>query len=423
MKVLVVGSGGREHALVWKISQSKKVEKIFCAPGNGGIAKEAECINISAESVDELVEFSKNEKIDLVVVGPELPLSLGIVDKMKAEGIKVFGPSQKAARLESSKLFSKEFMKRHNIPTAKFESFDDPSEARKYVHSISLPCVIKADGLAAGKGVLICNNKKEAEEAIEKTMEKKEFGEAGRKILIEEFLEGEEASFLIFSDGKNFLAMPSSQDHKRVFDNDQGLNTGGMGAYSPAPIVTDDVKKLIIDNIIEPTISGMSSEGTPYKGILYAGLMIKNGKPFVLEFNVRFGDPEAQPILMRLDSDIIDIFNECIEGDVSKITPKWNSNAAVCVVLASGGYPQSYEKGKIITGLEKLENRKDVKVFHAGTKYDGKNYVTSGGRVLGVTALGNSIPEAIDNAYSAVSLISFEKMHFRKDIGKKALSK
>lgn len=423
MKILVIGSGGREHALIWKISASKRVSKIFCAPGNGGISSEAECIGIDASSVDKLTEFTLKNKIDLVVVGPELPLSLGITDKMEEKGIRVFGPSQNATRLESSKLFSKEFMKRHSIPTAKFECFDNPEDAKDYARQISFPCVIKADGLAAGKGVLICNSIDEAEDAIEKILETREFGDAGNRLLIEEFLEGEEASFLVFSDGNNIVPMPSSQDHKRALDNDMGLNTGGMGAYSPAPVVTKDVEKLVIETIINPVISGMNEEGSPYKGILYAGLMIKDGKASVLEFNVRFGDPEAQPVLMRLESDIVDIMEACIEGNASAIKPLWKEESSICVVLASGGYPGAYEKGKIISGLDKAENKQEVKVFHAGTHYDGKNFLTSGGRVLGVTALGNSITDAIENAYSAVAAISFEKMHFRKDIGEKALNK
>ena len=423
MKILVVGSGGREHALIWKISESKRVSKVFCAPGNGGISSEAECIGIDASSVDRLTEFALSNNIDLVVVDPELPLSLGITDKMEEKGLRVFGPSQNAARLESSKLFSKEFMKRHKIPTAKFECFDNAEDAKKYTRQISFPYVIKADGLAAGKGVLICNSIDEAEDAIKKILETKEFGDAGNILLIEEFLEGEEASFLVFSDGKNIIPMPSSQDHKRALDNDMGLNTGGMGAYSPAPVVTKDIEKLVIETVINPVISGMNEEGAPYKGILYAGLMIKNGKPSVLEFNVRFGDPEAQPVLMRLESDIVDIMEACIEGNASAIKPVWKEESSICVVLASGGYPGTYEKGKIINGLSKTENKKGIKVFHGGTQYDGKNFLTSGGRVLGVTALGNSIPDAIENAYSAVSLISFDKMHFRKDIGKKALDK
>jgi len=423
MKILVVGSGGREHALIWKISASKRVSKVFCTPGNGGISSEAECIEVEPSSVDELTDFALSNSIDLVVVGPELPLSLGITDRMEKKGIRVFGPSQNAAKLESSKLFSKEFMKRHNIPTAKFKCFDNAEDAKKYISEISFPCVVKADGLAAGKGVLICNSREEAKNAIKKTMEAKEFGDAGNTILIEEFLEGEEASFLVFSDGKDIIPMPSSQDHKRALDNDMGLNTGGMGAYSPAPVVTKNIEKLIIDTVIKPLISGMSDEGTPYKGILYAGIMIKDGKPSVLEFNVRFGDPEAQPVLMRLESDIVDIMEACIDGKASAIKPLWKEESSVCIVLASGGYPGSYEKGKIISGLDKAEYKEDIKVFHAGTKYNGSDFVTSGGRVLGVTALGNSITNAIENAYSAVSHISFDKMHFRKDIGKKALDK
>ncbi len=423
MKVLVVGSGGREHALVWKISRSKRVSKVFCAPGNGGISKEAECVSIDASAINELTEFTLKNEIDIVVVGPEVPLSLGIVDAMEEKNIRVFGPSQKAAQLESSKLFSKEFMKRHNIPTAKYESFDNINDAMDFACKISLPCVVKADGLAAGKGVLICNSRDEIKDALSKTMETREFGDAGNKILIEEFLQGEEASFLVFSDGENIIPMPSSQDHKRALDNDMGLNTGGMGAYSPAPVVTKDVEKRITDSVIKPVIWGMNSEGAPFRGILYAGLMIKDGEPSVLEFNVRFGDPEAQPVLMRLESDIMDIIEACIDGKASEVTPLWKEESSVCVVLASGGYPEKYEKGKEIEGLGEAEKIEGVKVFHAGTKSDSGRYLTSGGRVLGVTALGNSIPDAIDKAYDAVSKIRFKDMHFRKDIGRKALDK
>lgn len=423
MKVLVVGAGGREHALIWKISKSLRVKEIFCAPGNGGISTLAKCVDIQPHDIDGLISFVTTNRIELVVVGPELPLSLGIVDRMASSRIRAFGPSAGAARLESSKVFSKEFMKRHNVPTARWESFSDAKEAKKFAADFPLPCVVKAEGLAAGKGVLICLTRDELLDAVSETMERKTFGDAGNRIIIEEFIEGEEASFLVFSDGKTVLPLPTSQDHKRIFDNDLGPNTGGMGAYSPAPVVTNEIEKKIMERIINPSIKGMADEGCLYKGILYAGVMIKNGEPYTLEFNVRFGDPEAQPLLMRLDSDLIDIMEACIDGNLHAVKPVWKKEASVCVVLAAGGYPGNYEKGKIISGLEKLDDRQNTVAFHAGTKKDGNNFTTNGGRVLGITALGDTIPDAIKHAYEGVGKISFEGMQYRKDIGRKALKK
>lgn len=422
MKVLVVGAGGREHALIWKISKSLRVKEIFCAPGNGGISTLAKCVDIQPHDIDGLISFVTANKIELVVVGPELPLSLGIVDRMASSGIRAFGPSAGAARLESSKVFSKEFMRRHNIPTARWESFSDANEAKKFAADFPLPCVVKAEGLAAGKGVLICLTRDELLDAVSETMERKAFGDAGNRIIIEEFIEGEEASFLVFSDGKTVLPLPTSQDHKRIFDNDLGPNTGGMGAYSPAPVVTAEIEKKIMEKIINPSIKGMADEGCLYKGILYAGVMIRNGEPYTLEFNVRFGDPEAQPLLMRLESDLIDIMEACIDGNLHAVKPVWKKEASVCVVLAAGGYPGSYEKGKIISGLEKLDEKQNAVAFHAGTKKDGNNFITNGGRVLGITALGNTIPDAIKHAYEGVGKISFQGMQYRKDIGRKALN-
>ena len=421
MKVLVIGGGGREHALIWKISKSLRVKEIFCAPGNGGISTLAKCVDIQPHDIDGLISFVTNNRIELVVVGPELPLSLGIVDRMSSKGIRAFGPSAGAARLESSKVFSKEFMRRNNIPTARWESFSDAKEAKKFSGGFPLPCVVKAEGLAAGKGVLICLTRDELIDAVSETMERKTFGDAGNRIIIEEFIEGEEASFLVLSDGKTVLPLPTSQDHKRIFDNDLGPNTGGMGAYSPAPVVTAEIEKKIMEKIINPSIKGMAYEGCLYKGILYAGVMIRNGEPYTLEFNVRFGDPEAQPLLMRLDSDLIDIMEACIDGNLHAVKPVWKKEASVCVVLAAGGYPGNYEKGKIISGLEKLDDRQNAIAFHAGTKKDGNNFVTSGGRVLGITALGDTIPDAIKHAYAGIGKINFEGMQYRKDIGRKAL--
>ncbi|MFH1347733.1 MAG: phosphoribosylamine--glycine ligase [Candidatus Margulisiibacteriota bacterium] len=428
MKILVIGSGGREHALVWKISQSPKVDKIYCAPGNAGTVEFAENVAIKADDVQALKKFALEKKIDLTVVGPEIPLVAGIVDIFEKEGLKVFGPCQGAALIEGSKVFSKQFMVKYEIPTAQAGIFDNPKEAIDYINVMGAPIVVKADGLAAGKGVIVCKTKEEAISAVKLIMEKKEFGKAGDKVIVEECLKGEEASIIAFTDGKSVIPLASSQDHKRVYDNDEGPNTGGMGAYSPAPIVTDRLMEEIDVNVLRPFVSGMKQEGTPYKGVIYAGIMVTKDGPKVLEFNCRFGDPETQPIMMRMKSDIVPIFEAIVEEKLNDKLIEWNEKAAVCVVLASGGYPGKYDKGIPITGIDKVDQLENAYVFHAATKLksselraESSEIVTAGGRVLGVTALGDGIKFAIQNAYRAVSLINFKNMHYRKDIGKKAL--
>jgi len=423
MKVLVVGGGGREHALVWKIAQSPRVGKIYCAPGNAGIAQMGECLSISAEDVKGLTARAEKEKIDLTVVGPEAPLTLGMVDIFRARGLRVFGPSQKAAEIEGSKAFTKELMKKYGIPTGESETFTDPAAAVKYVKGKGAPLVVKADGLAAGKGVIICRTVEEALSALDLILVQKAFGAAGAKVVVEEFLEGEEASFLAFTDGETVLPLPTSQDHKAIYDNDQGPNTGGMGAYSPAPVVTEKVHREAMEKVLIPTVRGMAREGRKYQGVLYAGLMIKDEKPKVLEFNARFGDPEAQPLLMRLKSDLIPVLEATIDGKLSHQKMELEDRASVCVVVASGGYPGSYEKGKVISGLQEAARVRDAFVFHAGTALKEGRVVTNGGRVLGVTALGNGIQEAIQRAYEAVAKISWEGAYYRKDIGHKALAR
>lgn len=421
MKILVVGSGGREHALVWKIKQSKKTEKIYCAPGNAGISRIADCVDISVTDVKKLVKFAKKEKIDLTVVGPESSLVAGIVDVFETEGLRIFGPSMKAAELEGSKVFSKEFLKKYNIPTATFEVFDNSEKAKKYIDSQGAPIVVKADGLAAGKGVIVAKTVDEAKQAVDLIMADKAFGSAGDKIIIESCLKGEEASFIAFTDGKTVLPLPTSQDHKAVFDKDEGPNTGGMGAYSPAPVVTDEIADFVMNKVMLPTIRGLEAEGRPYKGMLYAGLMIDGETINVLEFNCRFGDPEAQPLLMRLKSDIIDIFEAAIDGKLDRVEMKIDPRPTVCVVMASGGYPGPYENGKIIKGLTKTSECPGVEVFHAGTARKGGRIVTNGGRVLGVTAVGKTLKDAIARAYSAVDEIKWTDCYYRTDIGEKAL--
>lgn len=422
MRILVIGSGGREHVLAWQIAQSKLVSKIFCAPGNGGIAKLAECVDIKSDDIPGLLEFAAKEKIDLTVVGPEVPLSLGIADEFIKAGLKIFGPNKKAANLEASKVFSKELMAKYKVPTADFKVFDDPAQAKRYISRIEAPCVVKADGLAAGKGVIVAKTVEEAKGAVEAIMQDKVFGAAGKRIIIEECLQGQEASIMVITDSKEVLALASAQDHKRVFDNDEGANTGGMGAYSPASIVTADVLLEVMEKIIYRTISGLSKEGIDYRGVLYAGIMLTKDGPKALEFNVRFGDPETEVILPRLKSDLVEVMLAVSDGELSRVKNLyWDSRACVCVVCASGGYPGDYAKGKEISGLDEAENMKDVVVFHAGTNISEGKVVTSGGRVLGVTGLGATIREAIDITYKAVSRISFEGMHYRKDIGSKAL--
>ncbi|MCM8778243.1 MAG: phosphoribosylamine--glycine ligase [Candidatus Omnitrophica bacterium] len=434
MKILVVGSGGREHALVWKIAQSKLVDKIFCAPGNGGISREAECIEIKAEDIERLVEFARKENIDLTVVGPEAPLAKGIVDEFRKYGLRIFGPTELAARLESSKVFAKEIMQKYNIPTAGFKIFDHPEEAQYYIEEKGVPCVVKADGLAQGKGVVVAKTLEEAFQAVRMIMRERIFGDAGKRIVIEDYLEGEEASIIVITDSREFITFPPSQDHKRVFDEDKGPNTGGMGAYSPVPVVTENLLAEIEREIILRIINGLAKEGIDYRGALYAGIMLTSEGPKVLEFNVRFGDPETQALLPRLNSDLVEVILATLENKLSKFkkfTPlNWKSQACVCVVCASEGYPGGYEKGKVISGLEEAEEMKDIVVFHAGTKREKEKtntgqqiyrFVTDGGRVLGVTGLGNTIKEAIINTYQAVEKIHFEGMHYRKDIGKKNL--
>ncbi len=419
MKVLVVGSGGREHALVWKISQSPMVDKIYCAPGNAGIGEMAECVAIKAEDLDGLLEFAVQNEIGLTVVGPEVPLTMGIVDKFQEKGLKIFGPSGRAAEIEGSKTFAKDLMAKYGIPTAKYGAFTDAAEAKAFLAEVGLPCVVKADGLAAGKGVLICETKEEAETAVEDILVDNKFGNAGSRVVVEEFLTGQEVSMLAFSDGKTIVPMVSSQDHKRIWDGDKGLNTGGMGAYSPAPIYTADIHEIVVPQVLEATIKAMEQEGRPFAGILYAGLMLTADGPKVLEFNARFGDPETQAVLPRLKSDLVEIFLAIIDSRLAEMNIEWHEEAAVCVVMASGGYPESSDKGRVITGLKEAEEAGAI-VFHAGTKETDGNIVTNGGRVLGISALGKDIAEAIDNAYKGVKQITFENMQYRTDIGKKA---
>lgn len=419
MKVLVIGSGGREHALVWKIGQSPKVDKIYCAPGNAGIAQQAECVAIKADNLDGLLAFAQQNQIDLTVVGPEVPLTMGIVDKFQAQGLKIFGPSGKAAEIEGSKTFAKDLMAKYNIPTAKYGAFTDATEAKAFLDTVGLPCVVKADGLAAGKGVLICETKAEAEEAIADILVDNKFGSAGSRVVVEEFLTGQEVSMLAFTDGKTVVPMVSSQDHKRIWDGDKGLNTGGMGAYSPAPVYTADIHEVVVPQVLEATVKAMETEGRSFSGILYAGLMLTADGPKVLEFNARFGDPETQAVLPRLKSDLVDIFLAIIDGRLNEMDIQWYEEAAVCVVMASGGYPETSEKGQVITGLAEAAATGAI-VFHAGTKENDGNIVTNGGRVLGISALGNDIAQAIANAYRGVEQIKFENMQYRTDIGKKA---
>lgn len=421
MKVLVIGSGGREHALVWKIAQSPLVKKIYCAQGNAGIAEQAECVNLKADDVHGLVRFASENKIDLTVVGPELPLTLGIVDEFLKKGLKIFGPTKDGAKIEGSKVFAKELMRRYGIPTAEFKTFTKRDEPVDYVLERGAPVVIKTDGLAAGKGVVIAKSINEARKAIDDIMLKRIFGNAGSTVVIEECLEGEEVSIICITDGDDFVLLPSSQDHKRVYDNDKGPNTGGMGAYSPVPFVNDSITKKVINRIIKPVIDALSKEGIKYSGVLYAGLMIKKDNPYVLEFNCRFGDPETQPIMMRIKSDILEVMLSAVEGELSKTRIECDDNSAVCVVMASGGYPGEYKKGLEIKGLDNVKKMKDVMVFHAGTAFQDVKITTAGGRVLGVTGMGRDLRSAIKKTYEAVNMVSWEGVHFRKDIGKKAV--
>ncbi|MGD9809412.1 MAG: phosphoribosylamine--glycine ligase [Deferribacterales bacterium] len=425
MKILVVGGGGREHALCWKIAQSPLVAKIYAAPGNGGTDLEDKTVNldIQATDIEKLVAFAKSEKIDLTVVGPEDPLALGIINAFEKEGLKAFGPNADAAQLEASKAFAKDMMIAAGIPTAAYGEFTDLASAKAYVEEQGAPIVVKADGLAAGKGVTVARTLEEAMAALDEIFVDNAFGEAGSKVVIEEFLDGEEASYLAFTDGKTVLPMVTSQDHKPAYDNDEGPNTGGMGAYSPAPVVTDEIFNFATDKIAYPLIKTMAEKGITFKGIIYAGLMITKDGPKVLEFNARFGDPETQPVLSRLKSDIVPVFLACVDQTLDKVEIEWNENPTVCVVMASGGYPKSYKKGYAIEGISDADALDGVKVFHAGTEtVDGKT-VNTGGRVLGVTACGDGLEETIKLAYEAVKKISWTDVHYRTDIGAKALKR
>lgn len=418
MKVLVVGNGGREHTIAWKVSQSRLVDKVYCAPGNAGIASVAECVDIGAMEFAKLADFAKKNGIDLTIVGMDEPLAGGIVDCFEKEGLRIFGPEKNAAILEGSKAFSKDLMKKYHIPTAAYENFDDPEEALRYLEEVSYPIVLKADGLAFGKGVLICNTKEEAKDGIRSIMLDKQFGSAGNTIVIEEFMVGREVSVLSFVDGNTIKIMTSAQDHKRAKDGDQGLNTGGMGTFSPSPFYTKEIDEFCRENIYQATVDAMKSEGREFKGIIFFGLMLTKDGPKVLEYNARFGDPEAQVVLPRMKNDIIEVMNACIDGTLDKINLEFEDNAAVCVILASDGYPEKYEKGFLINGLDSFENKEGYYVFHAGTKATSEGIVTNGGRVLGVTAKGNNLKEARKNAYEAAGLISFKNKYLRKDIGK-----
>jgi phosphoribosylamine--glycine ligase len=421
MKVLVVGGGGREHALVWKLKQSPRVDKVYCAPGNAGISEIAECIDIDPANVDALLDFVKYNWIDLTVVGPEAPLTAGIVDAFVKEERTIFGPDAAGARLEGSKIFAKDFMQKYGIPTAEYKVFSSYIHAEEYVRLKGAPIVIKADGLAAGKGVIVAGTVDEAIAALKLIMKDKAFGDAGNKVVVEQCLIGEEASFMIITDGKTVVPLANSQDHKAIFDGDKGPNTGGMGAYSPAPIVTESLESDIMQSIIAPVIKGLSRERIDFRGVIYVGVMVCDGKPYVLEFNCRFGDPEAQPILMRLESDLFEMLKATAEGRLGEVKVSWKDDVSMCVVLASKGYPGTYEKGILIKGLDSFENDRDVVVFHAGTSLNNGEVVTAGGRVLGVTALGTDIKTAKNNAYKAIEKIQFDGMQYRNDIGDKAI--
>ena len=418
MKVLIVGGGGREHAIAWKVAQSKRVEKIYCAPGNAGIAEYAECVAIGAMEFEKLAAFAKEKEIDLTVVGMDDPLVGGIVDVFEAEGLRVFGPNKAAAILEGSKAFSKDLMKKYNIPTAAYENFDNAEAAIAYLETAKFPIVLKADGLALGKGVLICNTLEEAKEGVRTIMLDKQFGESGNTMVIEEFMTGREVSVLTFVDGKTIKTMTSAQDHKRAKDGDQGLNTGGMGTFSPSPFYTKEVEDFCEKYIYQATVDAMRAEGRTFKGIIFFGLMLTEDGPKVLEYNARFGDPETQVVLPRMKIDIVDVFEACIDGTLDQVDLEFEDNAAVCVVLASAGYPEKYEKGFPITGLEEFKKHDGYYCFHAGTKFDGETIVTNGGRVLGVTAKGADLKEARANAYAATEWVQFDNKYKRNDIGK-----
>ena len=418
MKVLIVGSGGREHAIAWAVAQSPKADKIYCAPGNAGISEFAECVDIAAMEFDKLVAFAKEKEIDLTIIGMDDPLVGGIVDAFEAEGLRVFGPRKNAAIIEGSKAFSKDLMKKYNIPTAGYENFTDPEAALAYLETAKMPIVLKADGLALGKGVLICQTLEEAKDGVKTLMLDKQFGDAGNEIVIEEFMTGREVSVLAYCDGKTIKCMTSAQDHKRAKDGDQGLNTGGMGTFSPSPFYTDEVEAFCEKYVYQPTMDAMAAEGRPFTGILFTGLMLTDEGPKVLEYNARFGDPEAQVVLPRMKNDIIDVFEACVDGKLSEIELEFEDNAAVCVVLASDGYPEKYDKGFEIKGLDTFKDKDGYYVFHAGTKFDGDKIVTNGGRVLGVVAKGEDLKAARKNAYDATEWIDFANKYKRNDIGK-----
>ncbi len=423
MNVLVVGGGGREHALVWKIAQSSLVDKIYCAPGNAGMEGLAECVEIKADDLPALLGFAKDKDVRLTVVGPEDPLTAGIVDEFTAEGLAAFGPSRAAARLEGSKVYAKQLMHKHSMPTAPFRIFEDATDASTYIRSANRPLVVKADGLAKGKGVIVCSRRGEALEAVDRIMRKKEFGDAGGRVVVEDRLEGEEASILAFVDGKTIMPIESSQDHKPIGDGDTGPNTGGMGAYSPAPLITEELFRKIESKVLVRIVHAMKRENARYRGVIYAGLMIIRNEPMILEFNCRFGDPETQPVLLRLKSDLVSVLLATVEGRLQDVSLEWHPGSSVCVVMASGGYPGSYEKGKVIRGLDKVSGRENVVAFHAGTARSNGEIVTNGGRVLGVTARGGDLAEAKKAAYEAVEEIEFEGAYFRRDIGDKGLKR
>lgn len=416
MKILVVGGGGREHAICWKLSKEANVDKIYCAPGNAGISNVAQCIDIQDSNIENLLNFAKENQIDLTIVGPEIPLVAGIVDKFEKEGLKIFGPNKKCAQLEGSKSFSKDFMIRHNLPTAKYKEYTDLDEAISEIDSFGYPVVIKADGLAAGKGVVIPENREDAITTLKEMMSDKKFGNAGDKIVVEEFLTGIETSILAFVDNDTIVPMVSSKDHKKVFEGETGLNTGGMGTFSPSEIYTEKLAKEVQEKILDKTLEGFKKDNLNYKGILFVGLMITEDGPKILEYNVRFGDPETQSVLFRLDTDLNKIISEILDNNLKNIEINYSKEEAICVMLTSGGYPENYEKGKVISGLENLDS--DIVVFHSGTKFDNENIVTNGGRVIGITAKGKTVKEAAQKVYENIKKINFEKMHYRKDIWK-----
>ncbi len=419
MKVLIVGGGGREHAIAWKVAQSRKVDKLYCAPGNAGIAQVAECVDIGVMDFEKLTAFAREQDIDLTIIGPDDPLAAGAADAFEADGLRVFGPVKSAAILEASKAFSKDLMKKYHIPTAAYETFDSPEKALAYVETADMPIVLKADGLALGKGVLICKTREEAREGVKSLMMDKQFGSAGDRIVVEEFMTGREVSVLSFVDGKTIKVMTSAQDHKRAKDGDQGLNTGGMGTFSPSPFYTDQIHQFCAQHIFQPTVDAMRAEGRAFKGIIFFGLMLTEKGPKVLEYNARFGDPETQVVLPRMKNDIVDVFEACIDGTLDQIELEFEDNAAVCVVLASDGYPEHYEKGLPISGLEAFQDKEGYYVFHAGSKFDEKGrIVTNGGRVLGVTAVGEDLKKARANAYEATEWIHFDNKYMRHDIGR-----